>query len=163
MDAATIMLLPDKTYREANPKSKDAHLTVAFYGPASQLRSETRSRLQSVVQVVADQFDPITAQANGIGIFGAGADGVAVVDLIDGIGTHRVRALVDTFDGLDGAKIDKRHGFNPHVTREYLAKEDRDYGGLDWEDISNLEFTFDTIALWVEYPNGGRFRFEVSL
>lgn len=157
-DSAAIMLLPDTKYREARPKTKDHHLTVAFYGAASQMSQERHARLRSVIDRVAEAFGPIKAQANGIGVFNAGLDGFAVVDLIDGIGSLNVRALVTQFDGLDGATIDTRHGFTPHITREFVAAEDRDYADISGDDIDNIEFEFIAVALWF----GGQ-RYEVSL
>lgn len=163
MDGVTIMLLPDKTYRDARPKTKEHHLTVAFYGPASQMRPVTRDRLQAIVNTVADRFGPIAGKANGVGVFYAGNDGFAIVDLIDGVGSHNVRVAVEEFDGLDKAKIDIRHGFTPHVTREYLTAEDAFYAEITPDMIDNIEFTFDTIALWWEHPTEGRYRYERTL
>lgn len=157
-DSAVIVLLPDATYKQARPKTKDHHLTVAFYGQATVKSPAAHARLRLTVDKVSVAFKPIPAKANGVGIFNAGLDGFAVVDLIDGIETLNVRALVTQYDGLDGVNIDIRHGFTPHITREFVAKEDRDYAGLDWEDIDDIEFTFDAVGLWF-----GDQRYEVSL
>lgn len=119
---------------------------------------ERIARLHKIVDTVAAAHGPIKAKANGVGVFNAGRDGFAVVDLIDGIGPLNVRAHVTQFDGLDGATIDTRHGFNPHITREYFAAEDRDYAEVYSDMIDNLEFTFTAIGLWF-----GAKRYEVTL
>lgn len=158
MDSAAIMLLPDRTYRDARPKTKDHHLTVAFYGAGSQISPEGRARLRSIIDIVADNFGPVKATANGVGLLGDPRNGTALVDLIDGIGTLNVRALVTQFDGLDGATIDTRHGFTPHITREFLAPEDDFYSTVIPDDILGIEFTFEAVGLWFNDD-----RYEVTL
>lgn len=95
---------------------------------------------------------PIPGVANGVGLFGAGQDGAAVVDLIDGIGTFQTRSKIENLYSrtvLDGVTIDYTHGFTPHITREYLAPEDAEfYGSIGPEDIDNLAFNFVAVGLW---------------
>jgi hypothetical protein len=158
MDSAAIMLIPDKTYRDARPKTKDHHLTVAFYGAGSNITLAGKSRLRGIVIDIANEFSPIKAKANGIGLLGDPVDGVAVVDLIDGVGTLEVRAKCAQYDGLDGATIDKRHGFTPHITMEFLTPEDSVYGEIGPDSILGLDFTFEAIGLWFNDE-----RYEVSL
>lgn len=158
MDSAAIMLIPDSDYIAARPKAKDHHLTVAFYGAGSNISVAGQSRLRSIVETVKDNFGPIKVKANGIGMFSSPNDGVAVVDLIDGIGPLNVRALVTQFDGLDGVKIDTRHGFTPHMTREFLKPEDDFYATIDPSDILGLEFKFVAVGLWFNDQ-----RYEVTL
>lgn len=158
MDSAAIMLIPDSDYIAARPKTKDHHLTVAFYGAGSNITPNGQSRLRGIVETVANKFTPIKAKANGIGMFANPNDGIAVVDLIDGIGTLNVRALVTQFDGLDGATIDTRHGFTPHITREFLVPEDDFYGELNPDMIDGIEFRFVAVGLWFNEQ-----RYEVSL
>lgn len=158
MDSAAIMLLPDATYRAARPKTKDHHLTVAFYGAASNITTNGQSRLRGTVDTIARTFGPIKARANGLGMFKNPDDGIAIVDLIDGIGSVDVRMLVTKLDGFDGVKIDTRHGFTPHITREFLAPEDDFYAELNPDQIDNIEFQFVAVGLWF-----GDQRYEVSL
>lgn len=167
-NSTTIMLLPDSTYKAARPKVTDAHLTIAMFDtPADQLASADLLRLRQYVNMVT-RFEvpgPIPAKANGIGIFGNGQDGVAVVDLIDGIGTFRIRAGIEKFFGPgrmgyenDPLKINYTHGFTPHMTREYLNAEDDYYGEITPDMIDGLEFNFVAIGVW-----SGDQRWEVAL
>lgn len=165
-DSATIMLIPDATYRAARPKVQNPHLMVAYFGRASALTPNGLARLHSTVDSIARfQGGPIPAVANGVGIFNAGRDGVAVVDLIDGIGTLDVRIQIENGFGqkrfgyqLDNVKLDYTHGFTPHITREYLERSDDFYAEVTPDMIDNTEFTFDAIGLWFG-PN----RYEVQL
>lgn len=158
MDSAAIMLIPDDTYRAARPKTKDHHLTVAFYGAASNITPAGESRLRRIVDLVAASNGPIKARANGIGLLGDPLNGTAVVDLIDGIGTLNVRAAVTQFDGLDGVTIDTRHGFTPHITMEFLTAEDAIYGEIGPDSVLGLDFTFVAIGLWFNDA-----RYEITL
>lgn len=159
------MLLPDKTYTDARPKTKDHHLTVAHFGKASDLTTDGVARLQNTVRAIAMFTPPIAAQANGVGLFHAGQDGVAVVDLIDGIGTFRVRAQIENLFGesrlgygLDNVRVNYDHGFTPHITREYLDKEDDFYGEVHSDMIDDIQFQFIAIGFWF-----GEQRYEVAL
>lgn len=163
MDSVTIMLIPSTKYIEARPKTRDHHLTVAYFGRSSETNQKTLTRLRNTVDMLARfASGPIPGKANGIGVFNAGADGIAVVDLIDGIGTFKIRAQIENLYGggqsLDGAAIDYTHGFTPHITREYLGREDDFYGEISPDMIDDIEFTFDAIGLW-----HGEQKYEVSL
>ena len=153
------MLIPDRTYTRARPKTKDHHLSVAFFGV--DLRPELVADLRGVCRLVASRINgPIAAEANGIGIFNANNDGFAVVDLIDGIGTLMVRNMFEDVyrNSTSGLQIDTTHGFTPHITREYLSKEDEFYASIDPGQIDDLEFNFIAIGVW-----SGNERYEVSL
>ena len=166
----TIMLIPDKAYKLARPKIKDHHLTVAYFGKG--LEDDSMGRLRRLVDNIAYQTKgPIPAKANGIGMFDAGEDGVAVVDLIDGIGTLKVRMSVELAFGdsrigytLDPAKINYAHGFTPHMTREYLDREDDFYAEICVDMVPSIEFNFVAIGLWGDKtPDGTEPRYEVDL
>ena len=165
-DSATIMLIPDNAYKAARPRTKDHHLTVAHFGRASELTPSGIARLRDTVSTLA-RFagGPIDALANGIGAFNAGRDGIAVVDLIDGIGTFRVRSRIENLFGdarmgysLDNVRVNYKHGFTPHITREYLDREDDFYGEITPDLIDDFEFKFIAVGLW-----HGDQRYEVSL
>lgn len=165
MNSATIMLIPDASYTSQRPKIKDHHLTVAYFGPCTDLDERAKSRLTSTVHSLAQAAGgPIPAVANGIGLFDAGKDGFAVVDLIDGIGTFRVRMGIENLFGprygyeLDNVRVDYRHGFTPHITREYLDREDEFYGEIQPGDIDQIKFNFVAIGFWC-----GDNRYEISL
>jgi 2'-5' RNA ligase len=158
MDSAAIMLLPDKTYIDARPEVVDHHLTVAFFGRASEISPEGYKRLRSVVNTIADRFEPISAKANGVGVLDAGGDGFALVDLIDGIGPLYVRSLVQGFDDGIIPKINTRHGFTPHMTRAYFPRSADELTVAPMGMIDNLEFTFTAVGLWF-----GDLRYEISL
>lgn len=158
MNTAAIMLIPDDTYVKARPKVKDHHLTVAFYGPiTSDMRKSQSSMRELVTRIARYPEGPITAKANGIGIFNAGSDGVAVVDLIDGIGTFRMRSAVEANRSMFWP-IDYTHGFTPHMTREYLSREDDFYAEIGADMIDDLDFQFVALGLWF-----GDERYEVEL
>lgn len=154
-NSATIMLIPDSGYVAARPKIKDHHLTVAYFGPASDLSPAGKARLIHTAKLIARGLSPVPAKANGIGIFDAGSDGIAVVDLIDGIGSFNVRRLVENTHGyrsgytLDEVRVDYTHGFTPHITREYLPREDDFYGEITPDLIDNLTFQFVAIGAWI--------------
>lgn len=155
MDSVALMLIPDRTYIAARPKTKDHHLTVAFYGAASTMSPENQSSLRRLVTRIADGFQPIKAKANGIGMFANGTEGTALVDLIDGVGVQYVRQVAD---GWVGPNIDTRHGFTPHMTREYLEPEDDFYATISADMIDGVQFTFSAIGLWFADQ-----RYEVAL
>jgi len=155
MNTACIMLIPDGSYKAARPKTKDHHLTVAFYGPiTSDMRKSQASMRKAVEGVARSVSGPIKAKANGVGMFNAGSDGIAIVDLIDGIGTFRTRTDVEFINSLFWP-IDYTHGFTPHITREFVPTES---GGVSASMIDNLEFTFVALGLWF-----GDERYEVGL
>lgn len=166
MESVTIMLLPDSAYKSARSKITGHHLTVAYFGMKSTISTQSLARLRNTIDTLARSTSgPIPAKANGVGIFDAGRSGIAVVDLIDGIGTFFVRSRVESLFGvnrtgytLDDVKIDYTHGFTPHITREFLDREDNFYGEVVPEMVDNLEFTFTAIGLWA-----GDERYEVSL
>lgn len=163
MDSVTIMLIPDDAYKAKRPKTKAHHLTVAYFGNASEMTPVGITRLRNTVEMLARFSNGlIPGKANGVGLFNAG-DGTAVVDLIDGMGTFQIRAQVENLYGrsadLDGVTIDHTHGFTPHITREYLSAEDAEfYANIGPDDIDNLDFNFIAIGLW-----HGDHKFEVSL
>lgn len=158
-DSAFIMLIPDSTYMDARPKITSHHLTVACFGKTANISASGIARLRSTVQMLA-RFSggPISAKANGVGVFDAGIDGYAVVDLIDGMGTFDIRSKIENLyggpnlqgfsPGLDGVSIDRLHGFTPHMTREYLSKEDDFYAEITPDMIDNTSFKFIAIGLW---------------
>lgn len=154
------MLIPDHSYIKARPNVKEHHLTVAYFGRASALAPDHLRLLNSAVASLAHETGPIPAKANGIGVFNAGQDGYAVVDLIDGIGTFKMRAKVENLfgGGLHGLSIDYTHGFTPHMTREYLSKTDDFYAEIHPDMIDDLEFTFTALGFWY-----GENRYEVTL
>ena len=164
MDSVTIMLIPSKEYIAARPKTKDHHLTVAYFGPSSTMKDNSIARLRNTVELIG-RFakGPIPARANGVGIFKAGLDGYAIVDLIDGIGTFEVRQQVENLFGrrktgyvLDGVQVDYTHGFTPHITREFLS--DDFYASVHADQIGDFEFEFVAVGLW-----HGDQKYEVSL
>lgn len=168
-NSATIMMIPDDAYKAARPKIKDHHLTVAYFGQASDLTEAGRERLISTAKSIArfpgNGGGPIEAKANGIGVFDAGNDGIAVVDLIDGIGTFRVRSQVENLFGnqrfgytLDDVKVNYTHGFTPHITREYLSREDDFYGEITPDLIDNLSFQFVAVGAWI---GDNKYEFEL--
>lgn len=156
MDSVALMLIPDRTYIAARPKTKDHHLTVAFYGAASTMTPQNQSGLRMLVRYIADRFEPIKAKANGIGMFANGTEGTALVDLIDGVGVQYVRQTADQWQS--GPNIDTRHGFTPHMTREYLEPEDDFYATISADMIDGVQFTFSAIGLWFADQ-----RYEVAL
>lgn len=160
---AFIMLIPDSTYVAARPKTKEHHLTIACMRPTEDEHTKAGiARLHNTVQMLARFDAPIPGRANGVGVFNAGQDGFAVVDLIDGIGTFNVRAKVESLFGgreLDGVAIDYTHGFTPHMTREYLSPEDDFYAEIGPDMIDNVQFNFVAIGLWW----GDNQRYEVAL
>lgn len=159
MDSAVIVLIPDAKYVKARPKTADHHLTLAYYGLASEISPEGKSRLRNLVQHLGQSARGTGGTANGIGIFDAGAtDGFAVVDLIDGNDTSLMRQFLQSSDTLDGATINKRHGFMPHMTREFVLKEDDVYAEISPDMIDNIKFKWAAVGLWM-----GDERFEVSL
>jgi len=148
----TIMLIPGPEYTSKRTKIKDHHLTVAYFG--RDVTDGGKAALRRTIERIAYQIGgPIPAKANGIGMFDGGADGVAVVDLIDGIGTFRVRSMVEaTFGGpygiRVGAPIDYTHGFTPHITREYLDPEDDFYAEICVDMVPSVDFNFIAIGVW---------------
>lgn len=162
----TLMLLPDFRYRNARPKVKDAHLTVAFFGRTTDQGLNlpfTVRNLHNLVDNLAAGLDPIPAKANGVGVFDAGGDGFALVDLIDGVGVSEFRCTVSNTarEWADRAMIPvmvDTHGFTPHMTRRYLDPEDEFYAQIGPELIDNVEFTFEAVGIWI-----GEERYEVSL
>lgn len=162
------MLIPDEKFKAARPKVKNHHLSVAFLGTSNDVPSPLALRdLRQAVQEMAREIGaPIRGKANGLAIFDAGLDGVAVADLIDGVGTLQVRYMVEKRFGFGNQRrsvaevsVNYKHGFTPHMTREYLEREDDFYATLDPSLIDNLEFTFDAIGLW----HGDDERYEISL
>lgn len=159
MNTAAIMLIPDDTYIRARPKTKDHHLTVASYGSITSNMRKSQASMRDMVNRVARRFEgPIAVRSNGIGLFNAGNDGVAVVDLIDGIGTFRVRSAIESHNNDMFWPIDYTHGFTPHMTREFLAREDDFYAEIGADMIDDLEFKFVALGLWF-----GDERYEVEL
>lgn len=158
MDSVVIVLIPDAKYTKARPKTTDHHLTLAYYGLASDLTPEAKSRLRNVVNHLATSAAGTSGTANGIGIFDAGNDGFAVVDLIDGNDTSLMRQFLQSVDTLDGATINKRHGFTPHMTREFVLKEDDVYAEISPDMIDNIKFKWTAVGLWM-----GDERYEVTL
>lgn len=158
--SACIMLIPDETYVAARPNITEHHLTVAFFGSCRVLTDGDLDRLRLSVNTIARQTEAIPAKANGVGLFDAGRDGFALVDLIDGIGTFKVRTMVERLYGGvgSGPRVNYTHGFTPHITRRYYEREDDFYFALAPEDIDGLEFTFNKIGLWA-----GDEHYEVSL
>lgn len=146
-----VMLIPDDTYMASRPKIKDHHLSLAYFGDTE---SEATTRLRRSIERWAYELGgPIPVRANGIGMFDAGADGVAVVDLIDGIGTLKARMMVEaTYGGpygkRVGVEINYTHGFTPHITREYLAPEDDFYAEICVDMVPKLDFNFVAIGVW---------------
>jgi hypothetical protein len=159
-NTATIMLLPDEAYREARPHVKDPHLSVASFGSTRFMMRSDIERLKSTINLIGRQFDPLPVKANGIGLFDAGRDGFALVDLIDGIGTFKVRQIIENLYGGTGVglRVNYTHGFTPHMTRRYYLREDDFYFAVAPEDVSGVEFTFNKVALWA-----GEERYEVQL
>lgn len=166
MDSVTIMLIPGKNYIDARTKTENHHLTVAYFGRSSELKEKSLARLRNTVDLIS-RFSkgPIPARANGIGIFKAGLDGYAMVDLIDGIGTFEVRQQVENLFGrrrvgyvLDGVQVDYTHGFTPHITREYISAEDEIYASVHADQIGDFDFEFVAVGLW-----HGDHKYEVSL
>lgn len=160
-NTATLMLLPDESYRKARPHVKDPHLSVASFGSTRFMPPSSIDRLKSAVNLIARQFDPIPVKANGVGLFDAGRDGFALVDLIDGIGTFKVRQIVENLYGGSkrfGLCVDYTHGFTPHMTRRYYSREDDFYFAVAPEDVDGVEFTLNKVALWA-----GEERYEVQL
>lgn len=162
--STTVMLIPDAAYIAARPKTKNHHLTVAYFGkdlPPAQV-----ARLRNATNTIKRSLTgPIQAKANGIGIFDAGNDGYAVVDLIDGIGTLKVRSLYENLFGssqgsyaTNQLRIDYTHGFTPHITREYLVKEDEFYAEIGGDMIDSIEFQFVALGVW-----SGNERYEITL
>lgn len=163
MDSVSIMLIPSQEYMDSRPKTKDHHLTVAYFGTASEMTARQIARLRNTVDTIKRFSNgPIPAKANGIGLLGASVDGVAVVDLIDGIGSFQIRAKIENVFGngmsLDGLSVDYTHGFTPHITREYVKAEDFVYAELHPDMIDGLEFMFTAVGLW-----HGDQKYEVEL
>lgn len=164
--SAYIMLIPDDDYKAARPKAKDHHMTLADFGLVEAIPEERLARLRSTCQSVARFMGgPLYGTANGIGLFDAGNDGFAIVDLIDGMDTFHARAFIERMFGdrrfgytLDNVKIAYRHGFTAHITREYLNAEDDFYGEVVPSMIDHQPVTFTHVALW-----WGTEKFEVSL
>lgn len=158
--STAVMLIPDAAYIAARPKTKAHHLTVAYFG--KDVPTEQVARLRSSITTIKQSVSgPIAGRANGIGIFNAGEDGFVVVDLIDGIGTFRVRSLLENLyggTGTGGLRIDYSHGFTPHMTREYIAKEDDFYAAISGDDIDDIDFQFVAIGVW-----SGNERYEITL
>ncbi len=158
MDSAVIVLIPSAKYVKARPKTTDHHLTLAYYGLASDLTVEAKSRLRNLVQHLATSAVGTGGTASGIGVFDAGGDGFAVVDLIDGNDSSLLRQFLQNADGLDGATINKRHGFTPHMTREFVPKGDEVYAEITPDMIDNIKFRWAAVGCWI-----GDERFEVTL
>lgn len=162
-----VMLVPDAAYVAARPKIKNHHMTLAYFGDTTQ---EDTARLNRSVERWAYQLKgPIAAVANGIGMFDGGADGVALVDLIDGIGCLQARNLIEASYGmsrvgyrLDTLQIGYKHGFTPHITREYLAAEDEFYAEICVDMVPSLAFNFIAIGVW-SGPASGTVKYEVEL
>lgn len=166
MPKSTIVaLIPDATFKAARPKVIDHHLTLAYFGPSEDHTPDDLMRLRQFANMAARGSGPVPAKANGIGIFDAGQDGYAIVDLIDGMGTFNLRRGLENLFGEnrtgytnDTLKIDHAHGFTPHMTREYVIPEDDFYGEISGDMIDNLAFTFIAIGVW-----SGDQRWEVAL
>lgn len=154
--SAYIMLIPDEAYMAARPKTKEHHLTIADFGLVDAIPPEGLARLRSTVQSLARYMGgPLYGTANGAGLFDAGNDGFAIVDLVDGMDTFHCRAFIERMFGdrrfgytLDNVRIAYRHGFTPHITREYLNAEDDFYGKINPSIIDHHPITFTSIALW---------------
>jgi hypothetical protein len=160
LDLASIMLIPDDTYVKARPHVNEHHLTVAGFGRASAIGPSGVGRLvTSLDTIVRSAPGPISAKANGVGLFDAGIDGFAFVDLIDSVGLLRVRTIVERlFGGNSIPSMSRLHGFTPHITRRYYNGDDGFYGEVSVDDIDNVEFQFKSIAVWA-----GDVKHEVSL
>ena len=160
MDGTTIMLIPDDKYVAARPDTKDHHLTVAFFGKASEMTSTSVWLLHHVVKQIHERWrsKPLRGVANGIGLFPAADGAAAVVDLIDGMDLFYVRQQVEalTEAATSPLEIDRTHGFTPHITRRYIAP-DLDQS-LDFKMVDALHFTFNAVGLW-----HGDQRFELTL
>jgi hypothetical protein len=164
MPGTIICLIPDATYREARPKVQEPHLTVASF-VRQEYTAEDLLRLRQYANGAARGIGPIPAKANGIGIFDAGQDGFAIVDLIDGMGTFNLRRGLENLFGerrvgfnLDNLRIDYGHGFTPHMTREFVTTDDDFYAEIGADMIDNLTFNFIAIGVW----SGGQ-KWEVAL
>lgn len=163
--SAAFMLLPDNGYKTQRPTITDHHLTVAYFGPVAEISPAGLTALRRSVNLIARQIgEPISATANGVGYFDAGEDGFAEVDLIDGIGSLKVRMILENLFGSSGnigayPRISYRHGFTPHMTRSYIERNDAFMGpALIPQNIRPFDFQFVAVGAWI-----GDEHYEVEL
>lgn len=128
------------------------HVTLAFFGDASELTEEQRARIETVAA-----FSALTSPGGGPieGVFGgvarfSGAEGAddAVVLTLDapGLETWRER-LVEALRAV-GCAPSAAHGFVPHMTVAYVAADAP--APLDRIDRSEATAVkFGTLELWV--------------
>ena len=161
-NSTCIMLVPDRTYAERRPMVEEAHLTVAYFGRFAPDAHELTALKQAIHGIAKSIGGPIKATANAVGLFPEG-ESLALVDLIDGIGTFYARRHVENLFGPHGEApghpaIDYTHGFTPHVTRKYVTVDD--VLANPWTLLSRdgFEFTFDAIGVW-----HGKNHYEVAL
>lgn len=102
------------------------HITLAYFGRASDLDAQEISTIDRAVRSVARQSAPLTGQVGGIGRFAAsptsqGLDVVYAPVDVPGLGAFRAALAAE----LERSSVPARaeHDFTPHVTLAYVAPD----------------------------------------
>lgn len=119
----------------------DLHITVGFFGDASQFHSDKGLRIACMM--VANELRPFRVQMNGITRFSGQGEDALVVNADSPILTHAYRMLHD-FARDQGISTASEHGYTPHMTLGYLDPTDQ-HPLSRW---TPLEISVDAIELW---------------
>jgi len=153
-EGVIICLIPDSTYSTARPEVVDPHLTLGYFGKSSEMHPSAPKRLRASVDLIAQFAGPISAKANGLGVFDY-SPGCVIVDLIDssklmGLYTQ----LANAYRINTPVQMDRTHGFTPHISRTLMPSCEFHLTS----DLEVVEFTFTAVGLWY-----GDERYEVEL
>jgi 2'-5' RNA ligase len=119
------------------------HVTLAYLGGTDDVGMERVGDLVELVRGFAAESFDVPAEIAGLGRWGAGDDGDALVALVDAPDLADFRA--DLVDALEegGFEVRKDHGFTPHVTLAYLDPAEPS----PLERIENLPGTFGWLSV----------------
>ncbi len=137
-DIANQLALPD------GEEASELHVTLAYLGDVEDYTPEQRQSLAGAVALWAKAHAPLSGRISGLGRFGAADTEVEpVVALVDVPGLPSWREELVHLLEMTGCALDGTHGFTPHVTLAYVAKDDE----TPTVDVPDVPVTFDTLWL----------------
>ena len=101
------------------------HVTLAFFGEADQLDDEDKAAIRDACALVAAEYKPFVAKANGITRFSSGEEDSedakdAIVVNIDSYQVTRIRETLMTRLATVMLTPSLAHGFTPHCTLGWI-------------------------------------------
>lgn len=101
------------------------HITLAYFGKASDLDEEQVNAIRRIAQRMAGEYVPMKAHISGIGRFKSEEEREPVYASIDSEELHAFRMLLAALLESERLPINTEHGFTPHITIKYVAKEEQ--------------------------------------